>query len=125
MSDSVQCFTSREFRQFCFGLGIKHVSTSPYYPQPSHAERFNENLRAPLIAYHSGAHTTWDQNLTWLLLAFSMAEHEATRSAPFSVIFPFRSNSPLLNRLKINELLPEKCNKRILQQRWAMLNKNY
>ena len=49
-SDNAQCFTSREFRQFCFGLGIKHVTTSPYYPQPSHAERFNKNLRAALIA---------------------------------------------------------------------------
>ena len=124
VSDNAQYFTSREFRQFCFGLGIKHVTTSPYYPQPSHAERFNKNLRAALIAYHSGTHMTWDQNLTWLQLAFNMAEHEATRSPPFSVIFPFRSNSPLLNCWKINELLPEKCNQRMLKQRWAMVKQN-
>jgi hypothetical protein len=89
VSDSSQCFTCREFQQFYFGLGIKHITTSPYYPQPSHAERFNENFHAALIAYHSEAHTTWDLNLTWLQLAFNMAEHEATKSAPFSVIFPF------------------------------------
>ena len=41
VSDYAPCFTSREFRQFCFGLRIKHATTSPYYPQPSHAERFN------------------------------------------------------------------------------------
>jgi len=40
------------------------------------------------------------------------------------MIFPFRFNSPLLNRSKINELLPEKCNKRILKQRWAMVKQN-
>jgi len=73
-SDNSQCFTSREFREFCFGLGIKDDITSPYYPQPSHAERLNKKLRAALIAYHIGAHTTWDQNLTWLQLAFNMAE---------------------------------------------------
>jgi transposase InsO family protein len=60
VSDNAQCFTSQEFRHFCFGLGIKHVTTSPYYPQPSHAERFNRNLRNTLIAYHSEAHNTWD-----------------------------------------------------------------
>jgi len=111
VSDNAQCFTSREFRHFCFGLGIKHVATSPYYPQPSHAERFNKNLRAALIAYHSESHTTWDQNQTWLQLAFNMAEQEATRAAPFSVIFPFRFNSPLLNHWKINDLLPESVTK--------------
>jgi hypothetical protein len=30
VSDNVQCFASQEFRQFCFELGVKHVTTSPY-----------------------------------------------------------------------------------------------
>ena len=104
VSDNAHCFTSQEFRHFYFGLGIKHVTTSPYYPQPSHAERFNRNLRNALIAYHAEAHNTWDQNFTWLQLAFNMAEHESTKEAPFAVIFPFRSSSPLINWWKINEL---------------------
>jgi hypothetical protein len=124
VSDKAPCFTSREFRQFFFGLGIKHVTISPYYPQPSHAEGFNKNLRSALIAYHSKSHTTWEQNLTWLQLAFNMGEHEVTRAAPFSVIFPFRSDSPLLNRWKINDLLPVKLNKRIVKQRWATVKQN-
>ena len=99
MSDNAQCFTS------------------PYYPQPSHAERFNRNLRNALIAYHSEAHNAWDQNLTWLQLAFNMAEHESTKAAPFAVIFPFRSSSPLINQWKINELLPERCSKKSLKQK--------
>jgi len=88
VSDKAPCFTSRVFRQFCFGLGIKHVTTSPYYPQPSHAECFNKNLRAVSIAYHSEPLTTWDQNLTWLQLAFNTEEHEATRAAPIFGDFP-------------------------------------
>ena len=58
VSENAQCFTSHEFKQFCFEMGIKYVTTLPYYPQPSHAERSNKNLRAALIAYHSDAHTT-------------------------------------------------------------------
>jgi transposase InsO family protein len=111
VSDNAQYFKSREFKQFCFELAIRHITTSPYYPQPSHAERFNRNLRAALIAYHSNSQDMWDMQLGWLQLAFNSAEHEATKSPPFVVMFPFRSGSPLLNRWKISELLPEKVNK--------------
>jgi transposase InsO family protein len=124
VSDNAQSFTSRDFRHFCFELGVKHVHISPYHPQPSHAERFNKHLRAALIAYHRDAHDTWDQQLTWWQLAFNTAEHEATKSPPFVVMFPFRSGSPLLNRWKIHELLPGKCNERDLQQRWVAVRQN-
>jgi transposase InsO family protein len=121
VSDNAQCFTSREFRNFCFGSGIRYVTTSPYYPQPYRAKRFNKHLRATLTAYHSNVHNTWDQNLTWLQLAFNTADHESTKSISFAVIFHFRSGSPLINRWKINDLLTERCNKRILQKRWNMV----
>jgi hypothetical protein len=92
ISDIAQCFVA-QFKQFCFGLRIKHVTTS-YYPQPSHEERFNRNIRAALIAYHGDEHATWDKKLGWLQLAFNTAEHESTRSPHFATIFPFRSGSP-------------------------------
>ena len=103
---------------------MKHITTSPYYPQPSHAERFNKNLRAALIAYHSGAHETWDLQLGWLQLAFNTAEHEATRSTPFGVMFPFRAGSPLLNMWKVNDLLPEKWTRSQLQKKWTQVQQN-
>jgi hypothetical protein len=105
-TDFARCVTSGEFRQFCFGLGIKYVTTSPYYPQPSHAERFNRNLRSAPIAYHSDANTSWDTKLVWLQIAFNMAEHEAIKTSPFTVIFPSRANHPLCNRWKVSQLLP-------------------
>ena len=63
VSDNASYFVSRSFHSFCFDLGIKHVTTSPYHPQASVAERFNKNLRSALIAYHSTDHRSWDQNL--------------------------------------------------------------
>jgi hypothetical protein len=30
VSDNAQCFTFKEFRHFCFGLGIEYGATSPY-----------------------------------------------------------------------------------------------
>jgi transposase InsO family protein len=50
VSDNASCFVSREFSKFCFKWGIRYVTTTPYYPQPSHAERFNRNLQAARIA---------------------------------------------------------------------------
>jgi transposase InsO family protein len=98
VSDNAKCFVSRKFRQFCFGLGIKHITTTPYYPQPSHAERFNRNLRSALIAFHSDSQTTWDKNLSWLQPAFNTATHKYTGATPFQVMFPFRAGSPLLHQ---------------------------
>jgi transposase InsO family protein len=43
VSDNGSQFISREFRHFVFGLDIHHFTTTPYYPNPSHAERFNRN----------------------------------------------------------------------------------
>jgi len=122
--DIAPCFTSRKLRQFCFVLGIKHVTTSLYYPQPSHAVRFNKKLPAALITYHSESHTTWDRNVT---LAPTWIQHVETWSHSCSSLFgdiPFRSNSPLINRSKVNDLLPEMWNKRMLKQRGPRLSQN-
>ena len=48
VSVNAQCFTSKEFRQLCCYLRIRHVTTSNF-PQASHAEHFKWNLRAALI----------------------------------------------------------------------------
>jgi transposase InsO family protein len=124
VSENAQCFTSWEFRNFCFDMAISHVTTSPYHPSLSHAERFNKNLRVALIAYHSSAQDTWDIQLHWLQLAFNTAEHESTKTSSFVVMFPFCAGSPLVNKWKIHELLPEKSNPRVLRSRWNNVRRN-
>jgi len=39
--DNAHCFTLRELRQFCFRISITHDTTTTYYSQLSHADRFN------------------------------------------------------------------------------------
>jgi transposase InsO family protein len=85
--DNAKYFTLLEFQQFCFDFGVKHVTTSPYYPQTSHAERFNRNLKSALITYHGEAHTTWDRDLPLLQLAFNTTKHEATWTTAFEIVY--------------------------------------
>lgn len=106
VSDNGTQFTSHLFKRMCFGHGIRHVTTSPYYPQPSHAERFNRNLRSALIAFHAENQTTWDQELPWLQFAFNTAPHESHKAVPFEVMLGFKPNDPLANIWKIGDLLP-------------------
>ena len=107
VSDNASYFVSHQFRKFCFDIGIKHFTTSPYHSQASVAERFNRNLRAALIAYHSADHRSWDQNLYWLSFALNSARHEVHDQTPVSVVLGFRVNNPLSNMWNIHDLLPE------------------
>jgi hypothetical protein len=124
VSNNAKCFVSQEFKQFCFGLGINQVTTTPYYPQPSHAERFNRNLRSAVIVYYSDTQTSWDKDLMFLQLAFNTAKHEATRATPFEVIFPFRAGSPLLHQWGIGELLPDNCSSASIRKLWVEVRRN-
>jgi hypothetical protein len=95
VSNNMAQFTSRNFRHMCFARVIGHVTTSPYYSQPSHAERFNRNLRAALIAYHHPDNSRWDENLGWLQFASNSAHHDSHKHTPFGLTFSFTPNSPL------------------------------
>jgi len=106
VSDNGTQFVSHLFRKMCFGHGIQHVTTSPYYPQPSHAERFNRNLRSALISFHADKQTTWDQELPWIQFAFNTARHESHKAVPFELMMGFPPNNPLANIWKIGDLLP-------------------
>ena len=107
----------------CFANDIKHVTTSPYYPQPSHAERFNRNLRSALIAYHAEQQDCWDQNLKWLQLAFNTALHESHKAVPFEVMFGFSPTLPLANLWNIEDLLPSDPDIKTVD-RWKEARKN-
>lgn len=119
VSDNAPAFVSREFKGFCFKQGIKHVTTSPYYPQPSFAERFNRNLKAALIAYHAESQTKWDRSLPWLNLAFNTAKHEAHQATPASLLLAYPLNSALSNLWSFGDLFPETISPETVKERWS------
>lgn len=124
VSDNAPAFTSKEFRRFCFELGIRHITTTPYYPQPSFAERFNRNLKAALIAYHSTSQKRWDSSLDWLAFAFNTANHEAHKTTPAKLMFSYPVNSPLANIWSLADLLPEQFDAEQIKRTWEAAKRN-
>jgi hypothetical protein len=117
-------FTCREFRHFVFGLGIHHFTTTPYYPNPSHAERFIRNLKSALIAYHHAKHSAWDSELHWLQFAFNSTHHESVKCAPIFLMFGFTPNNSLSNVWAVADLLPNKPDPVALRETWNRARRN-
>jgi hypothetical protein len=82
VSDNAKAFRCRLFKDLCFRWGVSHITTTPYYPQGSLAERVNRNLKSALKIYYSGSQNKWDEGLPWLASAFNTAVHESTRFTP-------------------------------------------
>jgi len=56
-------FQSKQVKDLCFRWGVSHITTTPYYPQGSLAERVNRNLKSALKIFHHQSQNTWDENL--------------------------------------------------------------
>jgi transposase InsO family protein len=104
VSDNASVFKSRTFYDLCFSWGIRHITTSPYYPQASQVERFNRNLKAALTIYHNTQHNRWDEHLPSLAMAFNSAWHESTAATPASLFLGRELNHPLGLKWKLHEL---------------------
>lgn len=124
VSDNAPAFLSREFKKFCFDNGVKHITTTPYYPQPSFAERVNRNLKAALIAFHSDCQRKWDASLSWLNFAFNSATHEASKVTPASLMFTYPLNCPLSNLWSADDLLPEQVSTADIKNNWIKARNN-
>jgi hypothetical protein len=95
VSDNAKVFRCKLFKDLCFRWGILHITTTPYYPQGSLAERVNCNLKSALKIYHSNSQDKWDVGLPWLATAFNTAVHKSTRFTP-DVLFLGREIKGLL-----------------------------
>lgn len=110
VSDNGSAFTSKAFRNFCFNLGIKHVTCTEYYARSNMVERLHRNLKSALISFNSEKQTKWDDTLVWLPLAFNTAKHESIGYVPYEIIFRHKPRTSLDNIWNLDELLPPQFN---------------
>ena len=74
------------------------MTTTPYYPQASLAERVNRNLKAALKIFHHESQNAWDEDLSRLSMAFNTAVHESTQSIPDILFLGREMKCPLAVR---------------------------
>ncbi|KAJ8897907.1 hypothetical protein PR048_003264 [Dryococelus australis] len=62
VSDNASYFISKLFKDTCFELGIKHITTSLYYPSPNLVQRVNKNVKLALLSkktYYGSSNWHW------------------------------------------------------------------
>ena len=110
VSDNARVFCCRQFRDLCFRWGIQHLTTSPYYPQASLAERVNRNLKAALKIFHHSSQSRWDEDLPWLSTAFNTAKHESTQATPDCLFLGREMRCPLAVRWDLSPIYSGRVN---------------
>lgn len=119
VSDNVSSFKSHHFREFCLEYGVQHIFTSPYYPNPSHAERVNKNLKVAMRIFHNEHQQLWDQNIHWFQIAFNSATHESTKATPAKLLCGREIVHPLELQWDLHKLLGETNQPQDLDAVWA------
>jgi len=95
VTDNTRVFCDKYFRNMCFRWGIEHLTTTPYHPQISLAERVNRNLKSALKIFHHETQNLLDDDLPWLGLAINTAVHGSMDSNPDNLFLGREVKNPL------------------------------
>jgi hypothetical protein len=123
VTDNARVFCCGLFRDFCFRWGVKHITTTPYYPQASLAERVNRNLKSALKIFHHSSQKTWDEDLPWISVAFNTATHESTRATPDALFLGRELRCPLSVRWDLTPVYSGQAG-RVDRDFWARAYRN-
>jgi hypothetical protein len=104
VTDNAKVFRCKLIRYLFFRWGITHITTTPYYPQGSLAERVNRNLKSAIKIFHHESHATWYKDLPWLSLAFNTAIYDSTKCTPDKLFSGRELKSPIVVRWDLTSL---------------------
>jgi hypothetical protein len=108
LSDNATVFCSKVFKDLCFKWGTEHITTTPYYPRGSLAERVNRNLKSALKIYHSTSQDKWDVDLPWIATALNTAVHESTQYTPDVLFLGREIKGPLETKWDLSSINDDK-----------------
>jgi hypothetical protein len=96
-SDNGPPFTSFKFANMCKVFGIKHHTTTPYWPRANgEVERFNRNL-SKVMKNAAADNSSWQKELQLFLGAYRATPHSSTGVAPAQLIFKYNATSRLVS----------------------------
>ena len=82
VTDNARVLRSKQVKDLCFRWGVNHVTTTPYYPQGFLAERVIRNFKSVLKIFQHRSQNVWDEDPSWLSIAFNTAKHESIKTTP-------------------------------------------
>ncbi|XP_062619829.1 uncharacterized protein K02A2.6-like [Saccostrea cucullata] len=106
-SDNGPQFVSEEFKGYLNSNGIKHIRTTPYWPQGNgEVERQNRTLLKAIKAANAEG-KDWRQELPKFLLAYRATPHSTTGKSPAELLYnrKIHTNLPEISkRIDLEEL---------------------
>jgi transposase InsO family protein len=124
VSDNNASFRSKEFSDMCLQFGIQNITTTPYYPNPSLAERVNKNIKIAIRIYHSQHQDEWDKQLHFFQVAFNSAKHRSTGHSPAELFLSFQINHPLELNWNLDKLIPASKFHPDIKDKWKLAHQN-
>lgn len=87
-TDNGPQFISNELNDFCEEFGIKHIRTTPYWPQANgEVERFNRSIGKRLKISQETYGSDWKWDLRMFVLMHNSTPHSTTGVAPSTLMF--------------------------------------
>lgn len=89
ITDRGTSFTSRKFKSFVDGLGIKHIMNSVATPRANgQVERYNRTILSALGAMtHGKTAETWDDYIPDIQIGINTSVHAVTKKTPTELLF--------------------------------------
>jgi len=85
VSDNATYFTSSQFTNFLFTLGIQHIPMIRHYPNPSYCERMIQSVKLGLRANHAEDQTQWMKSIFNIQLTLNNAQNESLKTSPAQI----------------------------------------
>ena len=95
-TDQGRNFTSRLFTEMCNLLGVKKTQTTAFRPQSNGVvERLNKTIGIMITSYVHENQSTWDEELSLLMMAYRATPHETTGLTPNDLMLGRQVSMPV------------------------------
>lgn len=121
-SDNVSHFKSVTVKNLCMGLGIQHIYNSPYYTNPSHAERVNKQIKIAILIFHHQHQKRWDQDL--FQITFNSARHKSTKASPARLFLGRNLFHPLELHWNLDRTVDDQASPQSANEEWRKAVEN-